>query len=83
MYPCRRLGLDGGLKAIEREVGIDRELDDIDGWEAVRLWHRYERGDGDALDRLVRYNRADARNLEALSKRVVSALDSEVFGAYR
>jgi hypothetical protein len=83
MYPCRRLGLDGGLKAIEREVGIDRELDDVDGREAVRLWHRYERGDEDALDRLVRYNRADARNLEALSERVVSALDREVFGAYR
>lgn len=83
MYPCRRIGLDGGLKAIEREVGIDRADDDVDGREAVRLWRRYERGDEDALDRLVRYNRADARNLEALSGRVVDALDREVFGTYR
>ena len=83
LYPCRRLGLDGGLKAIEHEVGIERELDDIDGREAVRLWRRYERGDEGALDRLVRYNRADARNLEALSGHVVDALDREVFGAYR
>lgn len=82
MYPCRRLGLDGGLKAIERAVGIDR-ADDVDGREAVRLWHRYERGDEAALDRLVRYNRADARNLETLSEHVVDALDREVFGAYR
>jgi uncharacterized protein len=83
MYPCKRLGLDGGLKAIERDLGIERADDDVDGREAVRLWHRYERGDEDALERLVRYNRADARNLEALSGRVVDALDREVFGAYR
>ncbi|WP_336345093.1 ribonuclease H-like domain-containing protein [Halalkalicoccus ordinarius] len=83
MYPCKRLGLEGGLKAIERELGIERADDDVDGREAVRLWHRYERGDEDALDRLVRYNRADARNLEAISGRVVDALDREVFEAYR
>jgi uncharacterized protein YprB with RNaseH-like and TPR domain len=39
MYPCRRLDLTGGLKAIEEMVGIDRARPDISGRDAVRLWH--------------------------------------------
>jgi len=78
MYPCRQVDLTGGLKAIEREVGIDRESD-VDGREAVRLWHRYEGGDEAALDRLVRYNRLDAENLASLLDEVVDRLDRTVF----
>lgn len=78
MYPARRVGLTGGLKAIERAVGIDRESD-VDGREAVELWHRYQAGDEAALDRLVRYNRLDAENLLALTDAVVDRLDGEVF----
>ncbi len=83
MYPCRQTGLTGGLKEIERDLGIDREEEGVDGREAVRLWHAYERGDEAALDRLVRYNRDDARNLATLADRVATRLDSEVFGAFR
>ncbi|MDL5363775.1 ribonuclease H-like domain-containing protein [Halalkalicoccus sp. NIPERK01] len=83
MYPCRKAELTGGLKAIERELGIDREESGVDGREAVRLWHAYERGDEAALDKLVRYNRDDARNLATLADRVSSRLDGEVFGAFR
>lgn len=83
MYPCRQAGLTGGLKAIEGELGIGREETGVDGREAVRLWHAYERGDEDALERLVRYNRDDTRNLETLADRVATRLDSEVFGAFR
>lgn len=83
MYPCRKAGLTGGLKAIERELGIGREEDGVDGREAVRLWHAYERGDEAALDRLIRYNRDDTRNLAVLGDRVATRLDSEVFGAFR
>jgi uncharacterized protein YprB with RNaseH-like and TPR domain len=78
MYPCRQVDMTGGLKAIEREVGIGRESD-VDGREAVRLWHRYEAGDEAALERLVRYNRLDAENLATLLDRVVERLDREVF----
>lgn len=83
MYPCRQAGLTGGLKAIERELGIDREEDGVDGREAVRLWHAYEAGDEAALERLIRYNRDDTRNLAALGDRVATRLDGEVFGAFR
>jgi uncharacterized protein YprB with RNaseH-like and TPR domain len=75
MYPCRSLGLTGGLKAVEQAVGIERDRPDLSGRDAVRLWHRYERGDEGALDTLVSYNRDDAVNLRALTEVVVDRLD--------
>ncbi|WP_132058594.1 ribonuclease H-like domain-containing protein [Halorussus amylolyticus] len=83
MYLCKRVGLSGGLKNIEREVGIGRADDDVDGREAVRLWHRYDRrGDDAALDRLVRYNREDAENLKTLLETVHGSLRADVFESY-
>ena len=79
MYPCRKIGLDGGLKTIERDVGIDRELPDISGRDAVRLWKEYERGDDGALETLIKYNRADTANLETLTEVVTDRLHAEVF----
>jgi uncharacterized protein YprB with RNaseH-like and TPR domain len=79
MYPCRRLELTGGLKPAERALGVERELPDVDGEEAVRLWRRHERGDPDALDRLVAYNREDAVNLRELGDRVTDRLHENVF----
>ena len=81
LYPCRRLDLTGGLKAIESEVGIDRDRPDLSGRDAVRLWHEYERGDDDALETLVSYNREDARNLETLADVVCESLHRDVFGS--
>lgn len=83
MYPCRRLDLTGGLKRIERDVGIDRDRPDISGRDAVRLWHEYERGDPDALDTLVEYNREDTENLRRLTDLVTGRLHDEVFEAAR
>jgi uncharacterized protein YprB with RNaseH-like and TPR domain len=79
MYPCKQLGLTGGLKAVERELGVDRDRPDIDGREAVRLWRRYERGATDALETLVSYNRDDAANLRTLMDDVAAALHEETF----
>ena len=82
MYPCRQLDLTGGLKAIERTVGIDRDRPELSGRDAVRLWHQYERGDEQALSTLVSYNRADTANLESLMDIVADRLHDEVFAAY-
>lgn len=79
MYPCKTLGLDGGLKAIERELGIDRDMPDLTGRDAVRLWHEYERGDDAALERLIEYNRADTRNMKPLMEIVTTQLHQSVF----
>ena len=68
MYSLRRIGYSGGLKKIEVDLGISRSDDTtgIDGFEAVRLWNRYERGNEDALDLLLEYNREDIVNLEKI-----------------
>ena len=64
----RRLGLTGGLKKIEQQLGLSRspETEGLDGWEAVRLWREWERGSQEALELLKAYNREEVVNLEAL-----------------
>ncbi len=76
MYALRRIGLSGGLKSIERQVGIERDddLKGLGGWDAVRLWREYRAGDEQALDTLVRYNAADIENLEVLAARAYREL---------
>jgi hypothetical protein len=63
-----RLGFKGGLKKIEPRFGIHRpdEVDGMDGYMAVLLWERHQRGDRGALDLLLTYNREDVVNLEVL-----------------
>lgn len=81
MYDCKRVGLSGGLKNIEKQLGIDRDLEEeIDGRDAIRLWKRYERkGDEAALEKLVHYNQLDVENLERLMEIVHGKLRQRVF----
>ena len=64
----RAVGLTGGLKKIEKHLGIERPdaIRRYTGYDAVKLWGAYRRGRTDALDPLARYNLADAVNLQAL-----------------
>jgi uncharacterized protein YprB with RNaseH-like and TPR domain len=67
LYMCRRRGLRGGLKVVEQRLGIARETVGISGWDAPRLWRRYEALDDlEALHTLLRYNREDVINLALL-----------------
>jgi len=44
MHTCKRINLSGGrAEKIEKELGIERDLEDIDGREAIRLWKKYEK----------------------------------------
>lgn len=72
-----RLGHAGGLKRIEQRLGIgDRAgVEGVHGLDAVRLWQEYRRGNAAALDRLVRYNRADTVNLEPLLEFAAASLE--------
>ncbi|MCK4588929.1 MAG: ribonuclease H-like domain-containing protein [Nanoarchaeota archaeon] len=67
-FALRELGFLGGLKRIERELNINRDddLQDINGFEAVRLWYKYKKGDENALQLLMKYNQADIENLKIL-----------------
>ena len=78
MYDCWRHGLFGGLKRVEEQLGIARRSKGIDGWDAMRLWSRYEDGgDREALEILLAYNRDDVLNLPVLESRL-----SELEGTY-
>ncbi len=79
-YSCSSLGLTGGLKAVERAIGIERDRPDISGRDAVRLWREYERGDDGSLETLVSYNRDDAVNLLALADEASARLHDERAG---
>ncbi len=67
-YVMKRLGYGGGLKEVERRIGIDRgDLRSVDGFFAVTLWHEYKRKKNEAaLETLLAYNCADVINLEQL-----------------
>jgi uncharacterized protein YprB with RNaseH-like and TPR domain len=69
---CRRVGLKGGLKQMEVRFGIARATRGMNGWDALRLWARYEtQGDREALELLLEYNREDVMNLVQLERIVV------------
>jgi len=62
------VGLTGGLKKIEKQIGITRPkmVENYSGYDAVKLWRAYCHGRQDALAPLALYNLADAANLQAL-----------------
>ena len=77
-FLARRVGLTGGQKAIERKLGIQvREgVEDLDGAQAVLLWHRYLRGDVESLRRLIDYNRCDVVAMRHILDEVLDRLVS-------
>jgi uncharacterized protein YprB with RNaseH-like and TPR domain len=81
-YMLKELGLQGGLKNIERELGIARHSDvqGIDGFEAVHLWRRYKRGDQEALQKLLKYNEEDIVNLKTLLAYYIAQKQELLFG---
>lgn len=75
-FGARKLGLKGGLKSIEVQMGINREesVRGMDGYDAVLMWQRARRGSGEALELLVNYNREDTVNLMGIAEAVYSGL---------
>ena len=71
MYDCWSCNLKGGFKAVEQQLGIPRQLQGINGWDAVLLWQRYrEYGDQNALTTLLEYNKEDVVNLKVMRERL-------------
>ena len=66
----KRLGIRGGLKRIEKQLGIARgdETDGLTGLDAVKLWREWLGGSAKSLEVLVEYNREDVVNLEKLAE---------------
>ena len=64
----RVVGLTGGLKKIEQQIGIERPADirRYTGYDAVKLWGAFQRGRKDALVPLARYCLYDTINLQTV-----------------
>lgn len=64
---CWRRGLYGGLKEVEKKLGLVRELPGKDGLWATQAWRRYRQtGDRQLLDDVLLYNREDVYMLRAV-----------------
>jgi uncharacterized protein YprB with RNaseH-like and TPR domain len=71
MHDCWAKDLYGGLKAVEKTLGIHRDTDGTTGVDALHLWAKYQlEKDAEALEYLLRYNREDVENLEALARKL-------------
>ena len=80
-FVCQKVGLSGGLKSIEKQIGISRrkEVEDISGEDAFYLWNMWRStGDRDYLDKLVWYNEEDILNLKPLAEKTIPELWSKV-----
>lgn len=71
MHHCWRNNLYGGFKSVERQLGINRVLNEISGLDAIRLWWQYVNDyDKDALSTLLAYNKEDVVNLKCLREKL-------------
>jgi hypothetical protein len=70
---ARAFGYTGGLKAIERALGVRRSAGEMgDGELAVRLWRQFaDDGCEASLNQLLRYNAQDVRSLVVLARELL------------
>ncbi|MBI4149990.1 ribonuclease H-like domain-containing protein, partial [Candidatus Woesearchaeota archaeon] len=76
-HVCSKVGLTGGLKQIEKTLGIQRAkgVEGINGEDAVYLWQQYKAtGKREYLETLVMYNEEDIVNLLPIADKVISQL---------
>lgn len=75
-FLAKRVGLTGGQKAIEVELGVKRphNLVDMAGEGAPVLWYKYRWGDIKALKKLIQYNHADIEGMKVIFDVVVGRL---------
>jgi uncharacterized protein YprB with RNaseH-like and TPR domain len=78
----RRLGLRGGLKSIEQQLGMARSQDTagLGGWDAVRLWREWRWGREKSLRTLLAYNGEDVMNMAPLARFAYSSLAERLAG---
>lgn len=80
-FVLKKIGLMGGLKAIERQMGFSRDsaVEGLNGLDAVLLWRAYQWGDESALERLILYNTMDIVQLKPLMEFGVQEMKNRLF----
>ena len=77
-----RLGFAGGLKNIEKSLGISRTdlVERFNGGDALTLWKMYRAtGDEHYINLLVEYNEYDIFNLKLVADKVVKMMKEKIF----
>ncbi len=69
---CHRHGLYGGLKSVEKRLGIPRATEGLTGADAMRLWHEWTLGREASLEVLLKYNEEDVVNLYLLERELAA-----------
>jgi len=80
-FLCQRIGLRGGLKQIEKDLGIQRckEVQEITGADSVYLWNNWQSlKKKEYLDLLIKYNEEDIVNLKPLAEFAVKEMKSRI-----
>ncbi|MDR1309436.1 MAG: ribonuclease H-like domain-containing protein [Deltaproteobacteria bacterium] len=70
-YLCKKVDLSGGQKAVEAQIGLERQQGKGSGEQAVILWHAFKRGRSleirkAALRDLIVYNHADVEGMKPI-----------------
>jgi uncharacterized protein len=77
-HGCAKIGLRGGLKLIEKELGIARGnpiIANMNGGDAVTMWRMFKgSGDDSYLKLLIEYNEEDCINLKSIANKVYEKL---------
>jgi uncharacterized protein YprB with RNaseH-like and TPR domain len=81
ILPARSLGLSGGLKDMEKQIGIVRssEIKEMRGIEAIQLWGAWKNGDAAAYKKLTTYCKADCVNLKDFAEHVYAKKWGKIF----
>jgi uncharacterized protein YprB with RNaseH-like and TPR domain len=78
---CHKLGYSGGLKKIEKRLGIIRNplMDKFQGGDILRLWKMWRAsGDEYYLNLLVEYNEEDIINLKKIANYSIDIMKKEL-----
>jgi uncharacterized protein YprB with RNaseH-like and TPR domain len=83
-FVLKKMGLRGGLKAIEKQVGLSRDpmVEGMNGFDAVLLWKAYQWGDQSALERLILYNTMDIVQLKPLMELSVREMKKRLLSCF-
>ncbi|PNX52990.1 MAG: hypothetical protein BV458_06800 [Thermoplasmata archaeon M9B2D] len=85
-FSARRVGMTGGLKKIETDLGLTREknISGLSGYDAVLLWKEWCHGNQTSLNTLLEYNCADTVNLMDIANIIYEMLlENTGFQKYR
>jgi uncharacterized protein YprB with RNaseH-like and TPR domain len=74
-FLTKEVGLRGGLKKIEKMLGIVRKTEGLNGYDAVKLWKKWvEEKDKNSLRKLILYNKEDVVNIKKIMDYVMAKL---------